>query len=771
MKFLFVSIEAITMDLANIVRLEGHDVKYYIYSKYEKDVGDGFVEKVDSWKEYVDWADVIVFDDIGFREADNLRAQGKKVVGGGSYTDKLEDDREFGQKELADAGVTTLPSQSFTSFDDAIKYVEENPDRYVIKPSGKVQNEKELLFVGQEPDGKDVIDVLTKYKKNNWANKIKVFLLQKHASGVEVAVGAFFNGRDFVYPINVNFEHKKLFPGDIGPSTGEMGCYDDQTEVLTDNGWKLFKDLGPNDKICTLNPDGHIIEFNKPESVVCYNHHKKLLSIKNRAIDIAVTLDHNMYVCSQQNAKNGGYEFEFVKARDLGYQSLIKRSGVWIGVEQETFVLPSVPIAHHEGRAMVLHEAPAIEIPMDDWLAFTGIWLANGSVSEGYKISVAQKKPAQTEKIERLLSRLPFKFAKNGSEFYCYSKQLHSYLAPLGKSFEKFVPRFVKDLSPRQIEIFLEWLAMGDGTMMKNGFRIFCTSSERLGGDIQELLLKIGRMGNMKVRDRYGPIWIKDHFANRTRRQYEVIERVRKVDSWIDKRDMKIIDYDGKVYCATVKNHIMYVRRGGKPYWCGNTSMFWTQGNKMFDMTLAKMKDKLAASGYVGYVDINCIANSRGVYPLEFTSRFGIPHIQIACEGVLSKWGEFLHDIASGKETELKVKKGFQIGVVIAVPPFPFDDIRTFKKHSEGATIIFKRPNLDGIHIGEVKKTNGDWHVAGSSGYVVIVTGSGSTMEDAIKQAYNRVDGVKVPNMYYRTDIGERWTRDSDVLHAWGYLY
>ncbi len=42
-------------------------------------------------------------------------------------------------------------------------------------------------------------------------------------TGVEVAVGAFFNGKEFVYPLNVNFEHKKLFPGNIGPSTGEMG--------------------------------------------------------------------------------------------------------------------------------------------------------------------------------------------------------------------------------------------------------------------------------------------------------------------------------------------------------------------------------------------------------------------------------------------------------------------------------------------------------------------------------------------------------------------
>jgi phosphoribosylamine---glycine ligase len=31
-------------------------------------------------------------------------------------------------------------------------------------------------------------------------------------TGVEVAVGAFFNGKNFVYPIHINFEHKKLFP-------------------------------------------------------------------------------------------------------------------------------------------------------------------------------------------------------------------------------------------------------------------------------------------------------------------------------------------------------------------------------------------------------------------------------------------------------------------------------------------------------------------------------------------------------------------------------
>ena len=98
----------------------------------------------------------------------------------------------------------------------------DNPSRYVIKPSGEAQNIKRMLFVGEEEDGKDIIQVLRAYKSVS-SEDIKVFQLQKRVTGVEVAVGAFFNGKEYVYPININFEHKKLFPGQIGPSTGEMG--------------------------------------------------------------------------------------------------------------------------------------------------------------------------------------------------------------------------------------------------------------------------------------------------------------------------------------------------------------------------------------------------------------------------------------------------------------------------------------------------------------------------------------------------------------------
>jgi len=135
---------------------------------------DGFVAKTDNWQADVDWADLVVFDDVLGQgtHAHRLRKTGKLVVGGTPYTDRLEDDRAFGQQELKSAGVSIIPQENFTSFDDAIKFVESNPGRYVIKPSGEAQNYKRLLFVGEEEDGHDVLQVLGDYK-TAMASRIK----------------------------------------------------------------------------------------------------------------------------------------------------------------------------------------------------------------------------------------------------------------------------------------------------------------------------------------------------------------------------------------------------------------------------------------------------------------------------------------------------------------------------------------------------------------------------------------------------------------------
>src|SRR6185295_9588487 len=114
--------------LAYQVLKEGNEVKYHIQSKSEKNVADGFVEKVENWEDWKDWADVIVFDDCEFGNLpERLRKEGKLVVGGTTYVDRLELDRDFGQDEMKAAGLSILPSWDFSSFDEAIAFVKSNP--------------------------------------------------------------------------------------------------------------------------------------------------------------------------------------------------------------------------------------------------------------------------------------------------------------------------------------------------------------------------------------------------------------------------------------------------------------------------------------------------------------------------------------------------------------------------------------------------------------------------------------------------------------------
>ena len=69
------------------------------------------------------------------------------------------------------------------------------------------------------------------------------------------------------------------------------------------------------------------------------------------------------------------------------------------------------------------------------------------------------------------------------------------------------------------------------------------------------------------------------------------------------------------------------------------------------------------------------------------------------------------------------------------------------------------------------KLVDGQWRAAGESGIPLVVTGTGETMQEARRQAYDRVDDIVIPNLYYRDDIGERWIDgDGDRLLAWGYL-
>jgi phosphoribosylamine-glycine ligase len=718
---------------------------------------------------------VIVLDDVGLgSKADQLRNEGKFVVGGSPYTDKLELDREFGQAELNLGGVDVLPSWNFTSFDEAIDFVRANPDRYVLKPSGKAQNEKELLFIGQEGDGKDVLQVLEHYR-TNWSKKIKEFQIQKYAEGVEIAVGAFFNGKDFVMPLCVNFEHKRLFPHELGPSTGEMGtaimytrdspvfertllkmkdklaasryvgyidinciangkgiwplewtCYDSSTEILTREGWKAFEEVGVGDEALAMNPENREMGWKRITGKLVKEYNGEMIRLsavgkKHGGFDALVTPDHNMLV------EHSG-KLRLTNADALPVQEAkIVRSGWFRGISVEKVMIPEYLETHYlasrRTSMQVVH--PAIEVPAEPFMKLLGLYLAGGSCGD-HTVSIAQDPQGdEREEITKILRETGLRFTELKSGGYqLNSRQVCVFIEQLGLQGDaaaaKFVPRHFKELEPRLLEALLYGYRLGAGNVHgMSGQASFATTSRRLTDDIQELLLKCGKVGNVRHSKQKGTVSIGGY----VRGEDTYIISVRELKDFpLDKRVISRERYVGKVWDVEVEDwHTMLVRRGGKAFFSGNC-------------------------------------------------RFGYPTISIQMEGITSEWGQFLYDLAHKNETQLKTRKGYQIGVVVAIPPWPFEDEKAFKKYSEGATILFRRQSLEGIHIGEVKLEEGDWHIAGNSGYALVVTGSGATMADAIEKAYQNVKNVMIPNMFYRTDIGQRWTHDSDMLLSWGYI-
>ena len=196
-KILVVSHFGAVGELCKRMMCEGNQVKFHIKDPHSKDINDGLIKKVPAWEPHVDWADLIIFDDTNFGKIiEGLRADGKAVVGGCIYTDKLEMDRGFGQEEMRKAGMTILPDWTFKNMDEAIRFIQKNPGRYVLKPNGVASDEKVLTYVGKSEDGSDAVAMLENYKKR-WAGKIHDIQIQTFAKGVEVAIGGFFNGKDF----------------------------------------------------------------------------------------------------------------------------------------------------------------------------------------------------------------------------------------------------------------------------------------------------------------------------------------------------------------------------------------------------------------------------------------------------------------------------------------------------------------------------------------------------------------------------------------------
>ncbi|GAH76193.1 unnamed protein product, partial [marine sediment metagenome] len=271
----------------------------------------------------------------------------------------------------------------------------------------------------------------------------------------------------------------------------------------------------------TLNPETNELEYQALKRQFKYPYKGKMFYQKG-AVDLLVTPNHNLY-CSWM-IHDGKYRpFALIKPEDLDNglarspengqfistgktksRLKFKRDAKWFGEERGFFILPVVQhIFVNQSGKCGSREIEAKRIRMDNFLPFFGIWLAEGCTSLGkgrrkrkngnigsyllYRVTIAQnndqKRALIKEWLKPIAGEVGFKFWEHKNNhsrgFEFRNKQLFQYLRQFGKAKEKYIPKDIKALCPRQLKILLDAMIVGDGCG-----KTYSTSSKRLADDV-----------------------------------------------------------------------------------------------------------------------------------------------------------------------------------------------------------------------------------------------------------------------------------------------
>ncbi len=385
---------------------------------------------------------------------------------------------------------------------------------------------------------------------------------------------------------------------------GKFRCYSDDTEVLTREGWKLFKEVDiERDLFATRSPEKKF-EWQKATDYTCDYYSGELIHFKGRSIDLMVTPNHRMLVMKEgrKRVRPGsderyGDEEVFIEARDLISKSTLHKflpaTSIWEGTPIEEFKLEK---KHPQSYAF--------ECSGDDYAAFMGMYLSEGSVSKGLKcnhrnrVSISQYEKSKgfgpfKELLTRIIGRTP---CHDGINFEFSNGGLADFLRPFGYSYEKYIPDDIMNASIEQLQIFWDYYLLGDGNTDRKVESISSTS-RIMADQLQEIAQKLGYSAMV----RYQPETIGGQILGRditgSRPRYKVAIRNTQNQSI---PGHSLVPYNGNVFCVSVPNSTLYVRRNRKPSWCGNSML--GRGAIHLDQRVNKsFLQEVVETSYAGY--------------------------------------------------------------------------------------------------------------------------------------------------------------------------
>lgn len=205
---------------------------------------------------------------------------------------------------------------------------------------------------------------------------------------------------------------------------------------------------------------------------------------------------------------------------------------------------------------------------------------------------------------------------------------------------------------------------------------------------------------------------------------------------------------------------------------CGEagTVMRLVRKSKMAEKVLQPVEEHLARIGFAGNVDVNTIVDSDGqVWPLEWTMRFGYPAINIELALHKSDPIEFLACVASGEKPPSRIMNTIAVGVVLAIPPYPFGHERA--EEVVDVPIWGVTPGIeDNLHFCDVMLGKGEAELATAGSYVLVATGTAETVVAARNTAHRVLNRLTIPaSPFWRNDIGTRLRSQLPELQRHGY--
>jgi thymidylate synthase ThyX len=354
-------------------------------------------------------------------------------------------------------------------------------------------------------------------------------------------------------------------------------CYVPGTEVFTEEGWKPIERLTTADRILTLDPATKLASFNYPSSVHSFDYNGKVGGWRtSQMVSPLVTPDHLLWVAAHDRRRARGLSIEENSAaysEKMAFEEIFGKSIV---------VSHRVDMARRKDPEFT--RIGDYSYDSHDLMSWLGWMATDGTFSKDRpnQCTINQSKdqniPIVTELMDRLFGdrwRHHGPYGDSREQFFTVSDETlaeHARIM-LGPDKEN------RDLngefwtySPRLLRAFYEAVVSGDGNRhAKNGHEVIYCPSRHAAGQYQFLCSILGMSANVREDDRTGTAREYRGQVIRHNKPCYVVSVCRKSASLVRGDKQSWEQYSGKVYCPKTDHGLIYVRREGLPFWCGNT--------------------------------------------------------------------------------------------------------------------------------------------------------------------------------------------------------